>query len=119
MTATVNMLPEAAERVRFAAGETIFSTNETGELMYIVLSGEVHVWYAGRLLSNVGPQGIFGEMALIDKRPRSATAIAHTDVELAAVDQRRFLFLVHETPLFAIQVMRVMSERMRVMLGRD
>ena len=56
---------------------------------------------------------MFGEMALIDREPRSATAIAETDCELVVIDKRRFWFLVQETPYFAEIVMRVMADRLR------
>ena len=56
---------------------------------------------------------IFGEMALIDDEPRSATVIARTDCRLLEVDRRRFEFMVSETPYFALAVMRVMADRLR------
>jgi len=56
---------------------------------------------------------IFGEMALIDDEPRSATAIAATDVELVPVSEKQFLFLVSQTPYFALKVMRVLATRLR------
>ncbi|HEU5100134.1 MAG TPA: Crp/Fnr family transcriptional regulator [Roseiflexaceae bacterium] len=64
-----------------------------------------------------GPGGIVGEMALIDDRPRSATAVAATDCRLVPIDERRFTFLVQQTPMFALAVMRVMAERLRRRLG--
>ncbi len=57
--------------------------------------------------------GIFGEMALIDDSPRSATAIALTDVTLAPIKENQFLFLVQNTPFFALSVMRVLAHRLR------
>ena len=56
---------------------------------------------------------IFGEMALIDHTTRSATAKARTASKVAIVDQRRFLWLVQETPVFSRQVMGVMADRIR------
>ena len=67
----------------------------------------------GSELETVGEGAIFGEMAVIDREPRSATAVAETDCELVAVDKRRFWFLVQETPYFAEIVMRVMADRLR------
>jgi CRP-like cAMP-binding protein len=52
-------------------------------------------------------------MALIDNSPRSATAIAKTDCKVVPLDQRRFQFLVQETPFFALQVMTIMATRLR------
>ena len=68
---------------------------------------------AKRQLEEVGPGTIFGEMALIDLGPRSASAVAVTDCELVSIEKRRFWFLVQETPYFAETVMRVMAERLR------
>ena len=56
----------------------------------------------------------FGEMALIDKKPRSATVTAATDVEMVPVNERQFLFLVSQTPFFALKVMRVLAGRLRI-----
>ena len=53
-------------------------------------------------------------MALVDSSPRMATAVATADTVLALIDRRRFLFLVHETPMFALQVMSEMANRFRV-----
>ena len=52
-------------------------------------------------------------MALIDHSPRSATARAQTDCKVALIDERRFMFLVQETPFFALRVMGVMANRLR------
>jgi CRP-like cAMP-binding protein len=54
-------------------------------------------------------------MALIDSAPRSATAIAATDVQLVPVGEKQFAFLVSQTPYFALNVMRVMARRLRAM----
>jgi CRP-like cAMP-binding protein len=74
----------------------------------------VDVTSGNRLLATLGVNGIFGEMALIDKEPRSATVVAATDVELVPVDEKQFLFLVSQTPFFALRVMRVLAGRLRV-----
>jgi CRP-like cAMP-binding protein len=52
-------------------------------------------------------------MALIDNSPRSATAVASTDVVLVPVSEKQFLFLVSQTPFFALMVMRVLARRLR------
>jgi CRP/FNR family cyclic AMP-dependent transcriptional regulator len=102
-----------AETKEFAPGETIFSTGDEGTMMYVVAEGEVEIWVGPVLAETVMPGGIFGEMALIDRQARSADAIAQTHCKLVPVDQRRFQFLVSETPFFALQVMAIMAERLR------
>jgi CRP-like cAMP-binding protein len=54
---------------------------------------------------------VIGEMALIGDRRRTASAIARTNCRLAPINERRFLFLVQETPFFALHIMRVLAER--------
>ena len=53
-------------------------------------------------------------MALIDNEPRSAIAVAVTDVELVPVSEKQFLFLVSQTPHFALKVMRALAQRLRL-----
>jgi len=99
----------------FSAGQHIFTAGQPGDTMYVVKEGEVEVVVNGKVLDTVGPGGILGEMALIDKQPRSATAVAKTDCKLVSVNEQRFQRLVQQTPHFAIQVMRVMAQRLRHM----
>jgi len=97
----------------YAAGDSIFHEGESGEALFAVVDGEVEIRKQGRLLETVLEGAVFGEMALIDRSPRSADAVAKTDCTLAVVTQRRFTFLVQETPFFAIDIMRVLAERLR------
>ena len=81
--------------------------------MYAVVEGEVQIVLRGQVLETVGEGGIFGELALLDYRPRSASAIAGTDCKVAVIDLKRFGVLTQQTPFFAVEVMRVMAERLR------
>jgi CRP/FNR family cyclic AMP-dependent transcriptional regulator len=83
--------------------------------MYVVKEGEVEVLVRDRVVETIGPRGILGEMALIDRNPRSASALAKTDCQLVPIDEARFTYLVQQTPYFAIEVMRVMARRLRQM----
>jgi CRP-like cAMP-binding protein len=97
------------------AGAVIFTKGDTRDFMYAVVEGQVDIIVNGKVVETVEPGGIFGEMALIQTEPRTATAIAKTSSKLVPVDERRFLFLVQQTPNFALHVMRVLSERLRRM----
>jgi len=99
----------------YAAGEVIFAAGERGNTMYLVRSGEVVIERGGKVLETLESGGIFGEVALIDGSPRSATAKAKTDCIVAPLNEKTFLFLVHETPYFAIAVMRTLTDRLRRM----
>jgi CRP-like cAMP-binding protein len=99
--------------VKVPAGEVIFNEGDVGNEMYGIVEGEVELRTATRSIARLGPDDVFGEMALIDSSPRMATATATTDTVLAMIDKHRFLFLVQETPMFALQVMSSMAERFR------
>jgi CRP-like cAMP-binding protein len=105
----------AKEYELYDAGEIIFREGQTGDVMYVVQSGEVEISVAGRTVEIVGAGGLLGEMALIDNEPRSATATARTACRIVPIDEDRFQFLVQQTPYFATQVMRVMAFRLRQM----
>jgi CRP/FNR family cyclic AMP-dependent transcriptional regulator len=97
----------------FKQGEIIFREGDPATDLYVIKSGRVDIASGNRLLATLGDNGIFGEMALIDKAPRSATVTAATDVELVPVNEKQFLFLVSQTPFFALKVMRVLAGRLR------
>ncbi len=98
-----------------AAGTVIFEAGSAGEEMFGVAEGKVELRLPDGRAVTVGPDETFGEMALVDRSARSATATALEDCKLAVIDKRRFLFLVHETPTFALQVMSSLAERLRAM----
>lgn len=95
------------------AGETIFQKGDPGDFMYVIREGTVQVRIDDAIVRSIGPDEFFGEMALLNDAPRSATAVAVTDCELIPLDARRFTFLIQETPYFAIEVMRVMAARIQ------
>ena len=97
----------------FKAGTTIFREGEQAQELFVIKSGEVRIQIGNRTVSELSADHIFGEMALIDNEPRSASAIAVTDVELVPVSEKQFLFLVGQTPYFALKVMRVLAQRLR------
>ena len=97
----------------FKAGQIIFSESERGNELFVIQSGKVELKLGNRVLESLDANGIFGEMALIDSHPRSATAVAVTDVAVVPVTEKQFLFLVSHTPFFALKVMRVMAARLR------
>jgi CRP-like cAMP-binding protein len=101
------------DKQTFAAGETIFELGDAGSTMFIIVEGDVEVAYDHERSVRLGPGESFGEMSLIDKRPRSATVTAVTDVTLSPIGQGTFLVLVQETPYFALEGMQSLSDRLR------
>jgi CRP/FNR family transcriptional regulator, cyclic AMP receptor protein len=111
----LNLVRFAGDVLSFVAGQQIFAEGQPGDVMFIVKAGEVDVIVHGQSVETLGPGGVLGEMALIDHNPRSATAVAKTDCQLVPINEQRFQFLVQQTPYFAIEVMRVLANRLRHM----
>ena len=102
------------ETRRVRAGDVIFREGEKADELFVIKSGYVRIQVGNRTMADLTADNIFGEMALIDSEPRSATAVAITDVELVPVSEKQFLFLVSQTPYFALKVMRILAQRLRV-----
>lgn len=102
----------------YRAGEAVLTEGEPAKEMFVVRHGKVAIKVRGEVVEEVGAGGMFGEMALIDHSPRSATVVAVTDSELVPINERLFVILVQDTPFFALDVMRVLVERIRLMNRR-
>ena len=94
-------------------GRVIFSEGDSGREMFIVRTGSVDLRIGETFLETVGQGGIFGELALVDPAPRSATAMAGPDCSLVLVDAPSFDHLVRKVPGLALEVMKVMARRLR------
>ncbi len=112
----INYFVNATEFVDYKAGDVIFEEGATGEVMYAIKEGDVEIVHQGKPIEVISGGQFFGEMALVDQSPRSAQAVAKTDCKIILVNRHRFLFLVQETPTFALEVMEVMSNRIRRMM---
>ena len=81
--------------------------------MFVLSKGTADVMVNGQVVEQLQHGSVVGEMGIVSPGPRSATVVATSDCEFVAVDEKRFQFLVQQTPFFATQVMRVMAERLR------
>jgi CRP/FNR family transcriptional regulator, cyclic AMP receptor protein len=81
--------------------------------MYGIVSGSVELRKGTVVVAILGPDDVFGERALIDHLPRNVTAVAAKETALAEIDRRTFLFLVHESPTFALGIMGALASRLR------
>ncbi len=101
-----------------AAGITIFSQGDAaGGLMYIVQQGEVDIVHNGTTIDTIGPGSFLGEVGLIENSPRTASAVAKTACRVLPVDEKRFVYLSQNTPMFSLQVMRSLAKRLRSSRG--
>jgi len=101
--------------VSYPAGTTVFKEGEAGDLMYVLVEGELRILLQNEPVRAVLPGDIVGEMALLKSDVRSATATAVSDSVLAPIDEHSFKLLIQHTPDFALHVMNVMADRLRKM----
>ncbi|MCC7162055.1 MAG: cyclic nucleotide-binding domain-containing protein [Anaerolineae bacterium] len=112
--AAVELVKRERNTKRFTAGQTIFAEGDSDDrFFYVVETGQVEIANHKRFLEVVGPGGFFGEMGLISKKPRSATATAKSDCVLIQVNEGDFYFLIQHAPFFALEMMQVLAERVR------
>lgn len=103
----------------YQKSEVIFEEGSIGSEMYLVHSGRVLLSIKqGEVqqlpLAVLNPGDFFGEMALVDDSPRSATASAIEDnTELISIDRAKFLFMVRQQPEFALSLMHTLCQRLR------
>lgn len=99
--------------IKVDAGRALFLEGDEGHMMYVLATGTADVLVNNRIVEQLQHGSIVGEVGIVMPGPRSASVVATTDCEFVAVDEKRFQFLVQQTPFFATQVMRVMAERLR------
>lgn len=107
------------KRRRYDAGDIIFHEGDLGHQLYFIVSGQVRVYVNGsngREASVIlfgHPGELFGELSAIDGLPRSATAVALIDTELYALSHQDFCFHLHHTPQLAVNLLKILSIRLR------
>ena len=94
-------------------GQVVFSAGESGRDMFIVRTGTVDLKIDDTIVETVGQGGVFGELALVDPAPRSATAIAGKDCSLVLVQEHSFNDLLRRVPGLGLEIMKVMARRLR------
>jgi CRP-like cAMP-binding protein len=100
--------------VRFDAKAPIVAAGDPGEALYIILSGRATVHRGrGRARVALGPGAYFGEMALIDGAPRSATVVAETETLCLLLDRRPFMKILRDEPTVALTLLRALAGRVR------
>lgn len=109
----MNLFRNVPDPKTYPAGAEICHQGDAGDHLFAIIEGTVEISRGDHVLGTVGPGEFFGEMSLLDKTPRAATARAVTECRIALVDEKRFLFLVQQTPYFALEMMRTISSRLR------
>lgn len=102
------------EDVEFQADETIFQSGDAGDFMYFVKKGQVRVHNNNRDIERLGVYDIFGEMALLDSKPRMATVTSVEKTDLLRLDKTSFEKLINERIEVAQGIIHVLSRRLRL-----
>lgn len=101
--------------IAFKKGDTLLLEGSSGQEMYVLREGTVEIRVGAVPIAVLKPGEFFGEMALIDEQARSATVVALSDGATIPISKQRFTFLVQNHPFFALEVMRVLVDRLRAM----
>jgi len=96
-----------------SAGKVIMSAGAAGALMYVVAAGKVAISVNDKVVEQITPGGLFGEMALVDRAARAATAVAEVDSRLIGIGRNAFLELVQSNPAFGASLLKSIAERMQ------
>jgi CRP-like cAMP-binding protein len=109
----INLFFKHLEIKNISAGEVIFREGEKGDRMFALMEGEVELFIDDKVVETIDDHDVFGEGALVQlNHTRFTTAIAKTDSQIAELNREKFLFLLQETPLFALDIVRSLSSRL-------
>ena len=106
---------ERATTMRYLAGKPIMNEGDSGTSMYIVLDGLVAISIKGKVVERLAAGGTFGEMALVDQSPRTASAVAETESALLAINRATLIALVKAEPAVGLTMLRSVAARLRHM----
>ncbi|HTD67975.1 MAG TPA: cyclic nucleotide-binding domain-containing protein, partial [Candidatus Limnocylindria bacterium] len=111
-------LKSVTREASFAGGTEIFKEGDAGDALYVVKSGQVQISAVmgdgqRQVLSRVPPGEIFGELAIIDSQPRSATAMADAETALYVIPREAMLNMLNNSPHFSFSMMREITQRLR------
>ncbi len=110
---TLAAVAGALDEVEVAANTTVFSKGDLGQAMYIIVAGSVYIHDGAQTINRLGTYDVFGEMALLDSEPRSASVTADEDTLLLRLQQDDFFELFEDHSAIARGIIQVLSRRLR------
>jgi hypothetical protein len=102
------------KEVTYSEGQEIFAKGDLGDSMYIIYTGSVGIYDGKKQLALFDKGEIFGELALLDTEPRSASTVAETDILVFRIDQEDFFELMEERDEILRNVLRILCQRIRM-----
>jgi CRP-like cAMP-binding protein len=101
------------DEVEGPAGKVLVEEGRIGMEFFIIVSGVAAVTREGKKVATLGPGGHFGELALLDRRPRSASIVSETEMDLLVLSQRQFNSLLTSVPTISRKMLAAMASRLR------
>ncbi|HUI01945.1 MAG TPA: cyclic nucleotide-binding domain-containing protein [Acidimicrobiales bacterium] len=111
--AQLRTVRKAVEEVEVPAGRVLCEEGSLGREFFFIVSGTASVRRNGRRVTTLGPGRYFGELSLLDRKPRSATIVSETPMTLLVLEQRRFNGLLDDMPTLSHKLLVAMSARLR------
>jgi CRP-like cAMP-binding protein len=103
---------ELTDEVLIPAGSVVVDQGDPGTDCYVILDGTASVYVRGDHVASSGPGSMVGEMALVDHRPRTATVVADTDLDMLRFDSEAFRKLLEEMPKASERIMTALRARL-------
>ena len=107
------LLGKASDEVSVPAGKEVVTEGTPGHEFFLILDGKANVVRRGKKVASLGPGQYFGEMALLDKGPRTASIVTETPSTLLVLGQREFSGVLDEVPALAHKLLTTMAARLR------
>ncbi|MBL8778716.1 MAG: cyclic nucleotide-binding domain-containing protein [Acidimicrobiales bacterium] len=104
---------ELVDDVEAEPGAVLTDQGRPGQECYVIESGQANVYFGGEHIATLGPGSMVGEMALLEHRPRIASVVAETPMQLLGLDTRSFRALLEEMPKASQRVMSLLNARLQ------
>ncbi len=102
-----------ATAVRVNDGDVFVREGDMGQDLYVITQGKVLIRRKARVIAELGPREVVGEMAVLDRQPRSADAVAHRDVQMLRIQGADLVRILDERPAVSRAIIRVLTQRLR------
>jgi CRP/FNR family cyclic AMP-dependent transcriptional regulator len=109
----LNTIRKSLEAVRAKPTRVLVEQGAVGQEFYLIVAGQASVKRNNRRTATIGPGEYFGELALLDRQPRSATVTAETEMELLILGQRQFNAILESVPSLSRRLLATMATRLR------
>jgi CRP/FNR family transcriptional regulator, cyclic AMP receptor protein len=106
-------IARASDAVEVRGGKVLVEEGKPGHEFFLIITGNASVKRGRREIAKLGPGQYFGELALLDRGPRSASVIAKDDMEVLVLGQREFAGVIDEVPTLAHKLLTSMAQRLR------